>query len=147
MRLLPAILKGFCERGLMGPAVGRLAAVLAICLCVAVLAGGCVTKATAEAEARAAYMAGRQSAFKEMLQQENHGTNVTVIGQVQHPVVQWTKGMTLRQAIVKANYNAPSDPRNILIERGGKQIQFDPKRLLRGEDFPLQPGDIIQLEE
>jgi hypothetical protein len=108
---------------------------------------GCVTKSQADAQVRMAYLAGRQSALIEMQQQQARGPTVTVLGLVQNPLVKWTEGLTLGQAIVNAVYTAPTDPKNIVIRRSGQQIQFDPKRLLRGEDFPLESGDIIQLEQ
>jgi hypothetical protein len=129
------------ERGLRS--LGR--TVLAFGL--AVLAGGCVTKSSADAQARMAYLAGQQAAFMQMQQQQAHGPGVTVMGPVQNPVVNWSEGLTLGQAIVAAVYTAPTDPNTITIQRAGKLIQFDPKRLLRGEDFPLESGDIIQLQQ
>jgi hypothetical protein len=93
-----------------------------------------------------AYLAGQQAALMQMQQQAARGPSVTVLGPVQNPIVKWKDGLTLGQAIVAAVYTAPTDPRNILIQRSGQQILFDPKRLLRGEDFPLQAGDIVQLQ-
>jgi len=124
----------------------RLPGRVALAVSLALLAGGCVTKSQADAQAHMAYLAGQQAALMQMQQQAARGPSVTVLGPVQNPIVKWKDGLTLGQAIVAAVYTAPTDPRNILIQRSGQQILFDPKRLLRGEDFPLQAGDIVQLQ-
>lgn len=112
-----------------------------------VLLTGCVSKSKAEAQARMAYLAGQQAAFMQMQQQQARGPSVTFIGPVQNPIVKWSEGLALSRAIVNAVYQAGTDPKNIVIRRNGQEIQFDPKRLLRGEDFPLEAGDIIELQQ
>jgi hypothetical protein len=111
------------------------------------LSAGCVIKSTAEARERAAFLAGRQSAFAEMQQTEARGPMVTVVGPVQHALVKWVPGLTLSQAIVQAVYTAPTDPRNILIRRNGQVIPVDPKHLLAGQDAPLEVGDVVELQQ
>jgi hypothetical protein len=111
----------------------------------AFLSTGCVSKFKAEAQVRMAYLAGQQAAFQQVQQQQNRGPGVTLIGPVQNPLVNWTEGLTLSRAIVVAVYTAPADPKTIVIRRNGKEIPVDPKRLLNGDDVPLESGDIVQL--
>ena len=132
----------------------RAVLLLPIPLCVA--ASGCVSKSTAEAHARAAYLAGQRDAISQMTQRQsgtdgseaipNVPTNVSFIGPVQHPVVPWVQGLTLAQAIVTATYDSPVDPVMIIVRRDREEIQISPQRLLSGGDYPLQPGDIIHIQ-
>jgi Flp pilus assembly protein TadD len=120
---------------------------IVVLLSLIVSLAGCVTKSKADAQARMAYLEGQRAALMQMQQQQQtHGQSVTVLGPVQNPIVKWSEGLTLGRAIVNAVYTSPTDPRNIVIRRSDQQIQFDPKRLLRGEDLPLEAGDTIQLE-
>jgi len=110
---------------------------------------GCTTKAKARAEARTAYLAGQQEAIMRMQQSKAStapaGPTVTVQGRVKNPVVPWTEDLTAAKAIVAADYYGLSDPREIIIVRQRKAIRLDPRKLLNGEDPPLQPGDIMEL--
>jgi hypothetical protein len=108
---------------------------------------GCVTKSKADAQARAAYFAGQQAAFTQMQQQPKRELTVAFVGPVTQPSVKWLPGLTLSQAILSAGYTLTNDPKGILIHRNGGHIQFDPKRLLAGEDFPLDSGDIVDLQQ
>ena len=92
------------------------------------------------------YAAGRQAGYAEMAQQARH-PSVTLIGPVQKPTVDWSDGLTLGKAIVAAVYTSQSDPRSIVIRRNGQEIPFDPKRLLNGEDMPLEPADVVELRQ
>jgi hypothetical protein len=105
---------------------------------------GCVSKSTAQAQARAAYFAGQRDAIAKMQQQHAEGGSVTFTGPVNNPVVPWTEGLTLAKAIVSAGYNSSTDPIAIVIHRNGEEIQIDPTRVLHGEDFPLLSGDRVQ---
>jgi hypothetical protein len=125
-------------------------ALVGFSVCLAVSAGllaGCVTKSKADAQARAAYLAGQQSAFMQMREQPKQELSVTFVGPFRNPSVKWLPGLTLSQAILSAGYNVTNDPRSILIRRNGGEIQFDPKRLLAGEDFPLEAGDVVVLQQ
>jgi len=136
MRL--AVFRWIATRVIAGCAAG--------CLALLLLTAGCVSKATADARARMAYLAGQQAAYAQFQQQQIHGPSISFIGPVQNHFVKWTDGLTLGQAIVSAAYMAPNDPRTIVIRRQGAQIPFDPKRLLSGDDFPLAAGDIVELQ-
>jgi len=103
---------------------------------------GCVSKSKAEAQARAAFLAGQQQAAQQM---QARGPNVTVIGEVKNTLVPWTADLTLVKAILAADYYGAGDPKQIIIVRGGEQIQVDPNQLLKGEDILLQPRDVIEI--
>ena len=110
-------------------------------------AGGCVSKSKAEAQARAAYAAGQQQAVARMqlAQAQSQGPSVTIHGEVRNGVVPWAEGLTLRQALVAAEYCGATDPAQIIIVHNGIGKQYDPKQLFNGPDIPLYAGDIVQL--
>jgi hypothetical protein len=106
---------------------------------------GCTLKSTANEQVRLAYMAGQRDALAQM-QGQSRGGSVTFVGPVNNRVVAWSQGFTLAKAIVDAGYNSQIDPLEIVIHRTNSVIQIDPKRLLSGDDFPLQPGDIVEFQ-
>ena len=110
-------------------------------------AGGCVTKSKAQAQARAAYLAGQREAMMQMQQTQlqTQGPSVTIRGEVRNPVVPWTEGMTLRQALVAADYRGATDPAQVIVVHNGIGRQYDPKRLFNGPELPVYPGDTVQL--
>jgi hypothetical protein len=105
--------------------------------------GGCISKSRADADSRAAYIAGENSAFNRTVSLQR--TGVIVIGPVENPEVSWTNGLTLAQAILAAHYTGISGPMEISLTRQGETARLDPKDLLRGRDVPLEPGDTITL--
>ncbi len=111
----------------------------------AFLLSGCVSKSKADAQARLAYLAGQRDAMMQIQRQGPRGSVVAFIGPLNNPVVSWSEGMMLSQAIVKAVYNHPTDPTNIVIHRNGQDIPVNPGQLLSGQDVPLQPGDVIEI--
>ncbi|HVM48477.1 MAG TPA: hypothetical protein VMU04_10650 [Candidatus Acidoferrum sp.] len=110
----------------------------------ALFVAGCTTKAHARAEASAAFAAGQQQAMIRM--QQTQAPNVTVHGTVRNPLIPWTEGMTLAQAIVAAGYYGPKTPSGIIVVRRGQAFRVDPSQLLNGNDPPLEAGDIIELQ-
>jgi hypothetical protein len=141
---------------------GRLIAVLSYCqgpgfiralkgtavyllLVIFVFSAGCVSKHKAQDQARAAFFAGQQQAVMQALQKELHGPTVTVLGEVRNAQVRWTADLTLAKAVVAAEYYGKTDPTEIVIQREGQEIRYDPKKLLGGEDVQLQPNDVIEL--
>ena len=127
----------------------RTVSVLMICI-----AAGCVSQSKSTKQARDAFLAGQRSALiqQQQLQLQQQGAapralTVTLVGPVKNPVVGWTEGLTLSQAIVYAGYNSDADPGNIIIRRNGEAIVFDPERLLSGEDFPLEAGDVVEIRQ
>jgi hypothetical protein len=71
---------------------------------------------------------------------------VTILGEVRNALLPWTVDLTLSKAVVAADYYGRADPAEIIIQRDGKEITYDPKKLLSGEDFQLEPNDVIQLK-
>ena len=105
---------------------------------------GCVSKSRAEARAKTAYLAGQNATLR---QQQAQTPGVTVLGPVQNPDVPWVEGLTLAQAIATANYLGQHDPREIIITRQGESAKVAPKMLLNGVNVPLEPGDIVTINE
>lgn len=106
---------------------------------------GCVSKRAAEARARAAFLSGEQQEVTMRRRAQIQGPTVTVLGEVRNELVPWTADLTLASALVEAEYYGRTDPTSITIQRDGKEIPCDPRRLLTGQDVPLEPNDVIQL--
>ena len=92
-----------------------------------------------------AYLAGQNDALMRM--QQMQGSSITVVGQVQNPVVPWSRNMTLARALVQAVYLGTTQPTGITIRRGGEVIHVDMKRFIEGEDSMLQEGDVVELQQ
>jgi hypothetical protein len=113
-----------------------------VCVLLAFLAvAGCTTKQKANAQARAAFRAGRQQA----LATEPQGPIVQVVGDVQTHVIPWTAELTLAKALVAARYQGIGDPSLITIVRNGESTNVNPGSLLSGKDVPLEAGDRIEI--
>ena len=108
------------------------------------LFAGCVSSSTAKAREKAAYIAGRASAM-EAQQSIQQVPMVRFSGPVVNSNVPWTPDLTLVRALVEAGYQAPHEPSTIYVVRNGRAIQMDVKRLLAGEDMPLQNGDMVDI--
>jgi hypothetical protein len=109
---------------------------------------GCVTKATAKAQAQTAFLAGQNQAMMRMQQQQlqqARGATVSFVGPLTNPNIPWTTDLTLARAIDQAGYTGTAEPSRIFIVRNGQAIQVDTKQLLAGQDQPLMPGDVIQI--
>ncbi|HVU08414.1 MAG TPA: hypothetical protein VHG89_07715 [Verrucomicrobiae bacterium] len=115
----------------------------AVIMISALVVTGCVSKSTANARAHKAYLAGQAAALNSM----NTRTNIVILGDVQNHELPWTDDLTLARAIVAAGYDGLHDPKRIILQRQGEQADIDPKDLLRGGDVPLEPGDIITVNE
>ncbi len=113
----------------------------------AVAFAGCVSKSKAQAQARAAYLRGQQETMARMqqMQVQGQGPCITVNGEVRNHVVPWTEGMTLAKALVAADYFGNTDPAQIIILHNGIGKRVEPRKLLSGEDIPLQAGDVVYL--
>jgi hypothetical protein len=109
------------------------------------LVSGCVSKATAQAQARAAYLQGQQQALERMQQSQARGPTVTFIGEVRNQLIPWTADLTLARAIVAADYYGQTDPNTIVLIRDGQQTVYDPKKLLQGNDVLLEPRDVVEI--
>jgi hypothetical protein len=106
------------------------------------VAVGCVTKSQADAQARAAYMAGQQAAYQSI---QGGMTDITFLGSVKNHHVPWATGLTLAQALATASYTGSQDPQEIIVKRNSVETLVDPKQLLNGQDVSLQPGDVISV--
>ncbi len=113
-------------------------------LLLALVAAGCVTRSQANAQARAAYLAGQKAALASIAGQ---GQGIVIVGLVEHPNVPWVEGLTLSQAITTANYTGRHNPKTITITRQGEQAVVNPRDLLNGHVVPLEPGDTITIRE
>ena len=103
---------------------------------------GCTTKAKSNAQARAAFLAGQRQTMAAQAQ----GQSVWIIGNVKNHVVPWTEELTLANAIVEADYQDIISPRQITVTHpDGQVINVDPKKLLRGQDMPLESGDRVEI--
>jgi hypothetical protein len=109
---------------------------------------GCETKSAAKAQAaanaRAAYEAGQADAYRQMLQQ-SQGPSVHVVGHVNNPNIPWKDGLTLSQVLVDAECTDQGDPRAIFVTRQGRRYPVDVKALLGGQDWPMQAGDMVEI--
>ena len=117
-----------------------------VLLLAGLLFAGCVSKAKANVQAREAFLAGQQQAMARMQQVQTQGPQVTLVGPVKNTSVPWNADLTVAKAIVAAGYFG-KDPRAIVILRQGKAYTIDPQELLRGDDVPLESGDIVQISE
>jgi hypothetical protein len=105
---------------------------------------GCVTKATADAQARAAFLAGQQQALERMQQTQGRANTVTFLGEVKNNLIPWTADLTLSRAIVAAGYFGSADPKEIVVNRDGQEMRIDPKQLLGGNDILMMPRDVVE---
>lgn len=103
---------------------------------------GCVSKATADAEAKAAFVAGQKAAYQSM---QSSTTEITVLGNVQKHEIPWVDGLTLAHALATAGYTGAHDPTDIILRRNSVQTEISPRDLLNGQDVPLHPGDVISV--
>jgi hypothetical protein len=104
---------------------------------------GCASKVKKRTQAQAAYQMGQQRAYDQIF--EARRINIRVVGPVRNPEIQWSEGLSLTQAIITANYTAAGTPQQIAIVRQQERISVDAEALLHGGDFPLEPGDTIEL--
>ncbi|HWD18922.1 MAG TPA: hypothetical protein VHB20_06555 [Verrucomicrobiae bacterium] len=112
----------------------------------ALILAGCESRRAARERAREAYVAGQQQAMAQQRLYQSQRPSVTVEGQVQQHLVPWTEGLTLARAIVAATYTGFMNPSSVRVLRNGQVVQNIPGvDLLRGQDMPLQPGDVVQL--
>ena len=107
---------------------------------------GCVAKSTAQAQARAAFMAGRNQGLSQAQPaQPPQFPAVTVLGNVKFSNVPWTVNMTVAKAIVEAEYLGAGDPTDIIVSHNGEVTNVNPARLLKGDDMPLDVGDRVEI--
>jgi hypothetical protein len=117
---------------------GRLALALAL-----VTVTGCATRDVRPTEAQRQFAAGQEEAFA-MLQRSGIAV-VRVVGPFERPVVLWRPGLTLAEVLLSARYLEQRNPSQIIIQRGPTAIPVDPSILLRGEDVPVEGGDVVRV--
>jgi hypothetical protein len=122
-------------------------AIFEVSILIALLSAGCVSKKQADAQARAAFLAGQGQALEMFHQAQMRGPSVTVVGEVKNSFIPWTADLTLAKALVAADYHGTTEPTEILLARQGKATSYDPKKLLNGDDVPLQPNDVVQIKQ
>lgn len=116
--------------------------VVLFCGLLALATAGCVSKSKANAQARAAYFAGKQQGTAI----QSQGPSVWIVGNVHQPIVPWTEGLTLAQALVTASYQGQADPGQFRIYRPGQPpVTISSKELLGGRDLPLEAGDRVEI--
>jgi hypothetical protein len=119
---------------------------------------GCASKAKTQAQIRRAYAAGQEQARAQMekAQQSQQAPppmvdpgdpQVRILGSVKNPVLIWSEGLTLGRALVEASYLRNTTPAAITIYRNNFPLDIDPQTLLRGQDYPLYPGDIVHIQD
>jgi hypothetical protein len=108
-----------------------------------ILVAGCVSKSEIQAKQRAAFLAGQQQGAAAAKAAAN---SVLFMGNVRNPAVPWTPDLTLRQAMIQADYAGPGDPSQIIVTRTGTEpVVVSPAQLLAGFDMPLLAGDRIEV--
>ena len=112
-------------------------------LLLATAVGGCTTRSKANARASAAYASGQQQALIQIT--EARRINIRIIGPVRQSEILWQDGLTLTRAIALAGYADARDPNTILIVRQRERVPVAPRDLLSGKDFPLEPGDTVEI--
>lgn len=119
-----------------------------ISLLVMLLLCGCASKGPS-LQQRQAYMAGQQQAIQAAQHPaQPQGPVVYFRGPVRNPVVPYTEGMTLSQALVSAYYTGFMNPLVVRIIRDGQVVvELKGIDLLHHEDAPLQAGDVVQVIE
>ncbi len=102
---------------------------------------GCTSKAKARLQSREAFVAGQQQVLTQMQQRQG----VTFVGNVQNQFVPWVEDLTLATGFLAADYRGLRDPRSFVLRRNGQTFSVTAKQLLQGEDFALQPGDVVEV--
>lgn len=117
--------------------------VIGVLVLLVIAAAGCVSKSKMQAEQRAAFFAGEKQGAAVAQANSN---SVWVMGNVRNPSIPWTPELTLRQAMIEADYRGPGDPSQIVVSRNGTQPTYISARdLLNGFDMPLQAGDRVEV--
>jgi len=118
---------------------------LVVAVALAAVAAGCITRSAARAQANEAFLAGQRSEAR--TEEQKAQPMVTVRGDVQHSQIPWTEELTLARAIVAAGLNGLINPTAFEVIRKGEASRIDARRLLRGEDFSLEAGDVIEIRQ
>ena len=115
--------------------------IAAIFILLAMAVTGCTSNRNAQFQAQQAYLQGQQQAMA--AEQEAKHPSVFVQGSVKNSQVQWVDGLTVAQTIVAAEYQGITNPRTIRLVRNRQPTDIKVSDLLKGNDIPVQPNDVI----
>jgi len=118
------------------------------CLSLALTVTSCLSKSRSQDRARKAFLEGRKTGAAAATQQlqQPQATVVTVLGEVRNPVIPWTPGLTLAQAIAQAQHLGRRTPRAVVLSHGEESATLHPDFVLQnGATIQLEPGDVIEL--
>lgn len=103
---------------------------------------GCANEEAIRAREQAAFYAGQLQALSQQQKPE-----IILIGNVAHPRIEWTEGLTLVRALIQSEWQGRNDPRSIILQRPGSRMTISPADLFREKDEGpiLQPGDVIEV--
>ena len=76
---------------------------------------------------------------------EARQNGIAFTGPVLNPIVPWTEGLTLAQAIVAARWSGLTDPRLVIVTRAGERVELTPNESVAAAELPLEPGDAVEL--
>src|SRR3954462_9570811 len=93
---------------------------------------GCASKAKDQAKLHRAYLAGQQATMAQMQQrmQQAPDPQIRILGAVKNPVLIWSDGLTLANALSDAEYEGQTAPSEITIYRSNQVLHVDPQRIL-----------------
>lgn len=106
------------------------------------LFAGCTTKSKARANAQKAYLTGQAQASAAADAKQN---GISFSGPVLNPIVPWTEGITLAQAILAARWTGWKDPRLVVVIRAGERVELLLDESVAAAELPLEPGDQVEL--
>ena len=115
---------------------------IALLLMASVLVAGCTSKSKSRANAQKAFRAGQAQAT---MAAEARQKNISFTGPVLNPIVTWTEGLTLAEAIVAARWSGLADPRLVIFTRAGERVELTPNESVAAAQLPLEPGDAVEL--
>ena len=118
------------------------ALVLTLMLLGVALVAGCTSKSKARANAQSAFRAGQ--AVATMAADAKHN-GISFTGPVLNPIVPWTEGLTLAQAIVAARWSGLKDPRLVIVTRAGERVELTPNESVAAAELTMEPGDAVEL--
>ena len=120
----------------------RAGQLLVLLLMASGLVTSCTSKSKARANAQKAFRAGQAQAT---IAAEARQKNISFTGPVLNPIVTWTEGLTLAEAIVAARWSGLPDPRLVVITRADERVELSPGESVAAAQLPLEPGDAVEL--
>jgi len=116
---------------------------VALMLLLALLGTGCASRSKNRSDLLKAFRAG-EAQGEALAEAKRNGISFT--GPVLVPIVPWTEGLTLAQAIVAARWTGIRDPRLIiLVNQAGERMELMPEEAEMAGALPMAPGDVVEL--